>query len=104
MDTSIEGTRFYQEGTSFYYDSGNSSASSAVQHVCFCERPTAVKTANTEKNLGRRLIKTVVSLNGLILKCAHLVRRWYIVCIKGMNNWRLKRNDVKHWFKLKLGR
>jgi hypothetical protein len=56
MDTSNESASFHHEGTSFYYDSGNSSASSAVQHVCFCERPTVVKTANTEKNFGRRFV------------------------------------------------
>jgi membrane-bound lytic murein transglycosylase len=56
MDTSNESASFHHEGTSFYYDSGNSSASSAVQHVCFCERPTVVKTANTEKNFRRRFV------------------------------------------------
>jgi hypothetical protein len=51
-----------------------------------------------------RLTKIAVTLNGLIRKCAPLVRRWYIVCTKGMNIWKLKLNDVKHWLKLKLGR
>ena len=56
MDTSNEGASFYQEGTSFYYDSGNSSVSSVVQRVYFCECPTVVKTAHTEKNFGRRFV------------------------------------------------
>ncbi|XP_059438645.1 uncharacterized protein LOC132171362 [Corylus avellana] len=48
MDTSNEGASSF--------GSAHSSGSSAVQRVCFCERPTIVKTANTEKNFGRRFV------------------------------------------------
>ncbi|XP_059431582.1 uncharacterized protein LOC132165097 [Corylus avellana] len=48
MDTSNECTSFF--------GSAQSSASSALQGLCFCERPTVVKTANTEKNFGRRFV------------------------------------------------
>jgi hypothetical protein len=48
MDTSNQGASFI--------GSAYSSTSSTTQRICFCERPTVVKTAHTERNFGRRFV------------------------------------------------